>query len=202
MHAEQVCNHGLRLMLRGETHRLAEYQDELSRYGQAFTDRGNMAGAVFIYVLYRWGDPSAAYSRATHARMLHACPILLYRLACMLTPWMPRANASGDEMGLPFGSRVSLGDSRVEGDLSMCCVRMCGMHGTCSGVCHGCRMSEHILPKEMLRLEGIYLQAFEKLHGLLEDSGWQLKSEPKEGEELELDEEPSEEQLGLSGYMG
>ena len=44
-----------------------------------------------------------------------------------------------------------------------------------------CRMSEHILPK---------------------DSGWQLKSEPKEGEALELDEEPSEGQLGLGGYMG
>ena len=53
--ADQVCNHGLRLMLRGETHRLAEYQDELSRYGQAFTDRSNMAGATFIYVLYKWG---------------------------------------------------------------------------------------------------------------------------------------------------
>jgi hypothetical protein len=49
----QVCNHGLRLMLRGETHRLHEYRDELSRYGQHFTDRGNMAGATFIYVLYK-----------------------------------------------------------------------------------------------------------------------------------------------------
>ena len=49
----QVCNHGLRLMLRGEAHRLHEYRDELSRYGQHFTDRGNMAGALFIYVLYK-----------------------------------------------------------------------------------------------------------------------------------------------------
>ena len=56
-------------------------------------------------------------------------------------------------------------------------------------------MTEHILPKEMVKLEGVYLEAFSKMHGLLEDSGWQLAKEPEEGQALELQEEPTEEQL-------
>lgn len=96
-------------MLRGETNRLYEYRDELSGFGQYFSDRGNVAGATFIYVVYK--------------------------------------------------------------------------------------MTEHILPKEMINLQGIYLTAFTKMFNMLEDSGWQLSKEPEEGEELELIEEPTEEDL-------
>jgi hypothetical protein len=63
-------------------------------------------------------------------------------------------------------------------------------------------MSEHMLPREMVKLEGIYLAAFEKVFGMLEDSGWQLAKEPEPGEELQLQEEPSEEDLRMSGYLG
>lgn len=102
-------------MLRGETNRLMDYRDELSRFGQYFSERNNVAGATFIYVLYK--------------------------------------------------------------------------------------MTEHILPKQMVNLEGIYLVAFEKMFSMLEDSGWQLSSEPEEGEELELVEEPTEADLQKLSYM-
>ena len=49
----QLCNGGLRLMLRGDVMRIPQYQDELSSYGQHFSSRGNIAGATFIYVLYK-----------------------------------------------------------------------------------------------------------------------------------------------------
>ncbi|KAK9906463.1 hypothetical protein WJX75_002218 [Coccomyxa subellipsoidea] len=111
----EVCNKGLRYMLRGETNRLMDYRDELSRFGQYFSERNNVAGATFIYVLYK--------------------------------------------------------------------------------------MTEHILPKQMVNLEGIYLVAFEKMFSMLEDSGWQLSSEPEEGEELELVEEPTEADLQNLSYM-
>ncbi|CAL8462268.1 g1799 [Coccomyxa elongata] len=110
----EVCNKGLRYMLRGETNRLLDYRDELSRFGQYFSDQNNVAGATFIYVLYK--------------------------------------------------------------------------------------MTEHILPKQMVSLEGIYLEAFRKMFGMLEDSGWQLSSEPEEGEELDLLEEPTDEDLQKLGY--
>lgn len=110
----QVCNKGLRYMLRGETDRLMDYRDELSRFGQFFSDRNNVAGATFIYVLYK--------------------------------------------------------------------------------------MTEHILPKQMVNLEGIYLKSFEKMFGMLEDSGWQLSPEPEEGQEVELIEEPDESDLQTLGY--
>ena len=61
-------------------------------------------------------------------------------------------------------------------------------------------MTEHILPKQMVSLEGIYLEAFSKMFGMLEDSGWQLSSEPEEGEELDLLEEPTDEDLQTLGY--
>ena len=111
----QVVNKGLKYMLRGETNRLYEYRDELSSFGQYFSERKNVAGATFIYVVYK--------------------------------------------------------------------------------------MTEHILPEQMVNLEGIYLTAFEKMFALLEDSGWQLQKEPEEGEELELMEEPSDEELGALRYM-
>ena len=101
-HAMQVVNKGLRYMLKGETNRLYEYRDELSKFGQYFSDRNNIAGATFVYTVYN--------------------------------------------------------------------------------------------------LEGIYLTAFEKMFAMLEDSGWQLQKEPKEGEELELMEEPTAEELGALGY--
>ena len=49
----QLCNGGLRLMLRGDVMRIPQYQDDLSSYGQHFSSRGNIAGATFIYVLYK-----------------------------------------------------------------------------------------------------------------------------------------------------
>ena len=112
--AAQVVNKGLKHMLRGEANRLHEYRDELSSFGQYFSERNNVAGATFIYVVYK--------------------------------------------------------------------------------------MTEHILPEQMVKLEGIYLTAFEKMFALLEDSGWQLQKEPEEGEELELTEEPSYEDLTALGY--
>ena len=112
--AAQVVNKGLKHMLRGEANRLHEYRDELSSFGQYFSEKNNVAGATFIYVVYK--------------------------------------------------------------------------------------MTEHILPEQMVKLEGIYLTAFEKMFALLEDSGWQLQKEPKEGEELELMEEPSYEDLTALGY--
>ena len=101
-------------MLRGESSRLHEYRDELSSFGQYFSERNNLAGATFIYVVYK--------------------------------------------------------------------------------------MTEHILPEQMVKLEGIYLTAFEKMFALLEDSGWQLLKEPKEGEELEIMEEPPYEDLSALSY--
>ena len=110
----QVVNKGLRYMLKGESNRLSEYRDELSSFGQYFSERNNVAGATFVYTVYK--------------------------------------------------------------------------------------MTEHILPEQMVNLEGIYLTAFEKMFGLLEDSGWQLRKEPEEGEELTIMEEPSEEELNFLGY--
>lgn len=110
----QVVNKGLRYMLKGESNRLYEYRDELNSFGQYFSERNNVAGATFIYTVYK--------------------------------------------------------------------------------------MTEHILPEQMVSLEGIYLTAFEKMFALLEDSGWQLRKEPKEGEKLITMEEPSEEELSFLGY--
>lgn len=110
----QVVNKGLKHMLKGESNRLYEYREELSAFGQYFSERNNVAGATFIYVVYK--------------------------------------------------------------------------------------MTEHILPEQMVNLEGMYLTAFDKMFALLEDSGWQLQKEPKEGEELEIMEEPSDEELSTLGY--
>ena len=50
----QVCNKGLRLMLAGDDEgALIDFREELSSYGQYFSDSGNMKGATFIYVLYK-----------------------------------------------------------------------------------------------------------------------------------------------------
>jgi hypothetical protein len=111
----QVVNRGLKYMLRGETNRLYEYRNELSSFGQYFGEHNNVAGATFIYVVYK--------------------------------------------------------------------------------------MTEHILPEQMVNLEGIYLTAFEKIFAMLEDSGWQLQKEPEEGEELELMEDPPDEGLDALRYM-
>ena len=43
-------------MLRGETMRLEPFKDELSEYGQHFSDRGNLQGATFIYAVYQMAD--------------------------------------------------------------------------------------------------------------------------------------------------
>ncbi|BDA46129.1 hypothetical protein COCOBI_08-2210 [Coccomyxa sp. Obi] len=44
----EVCNKGLRYMLRGEKNRLMDYRDELSRFGQYFSDRNNVAGKCLV----------------------------------------------------------------------------------------------------------------------------------------------------------
>ncbi|KAK9821917.1 hypothetical protein WJX81_005454 [Elliptochloris bilobata] len=49
----EVCNKGVRLMLAGDDGPLVNYRDELSHYGQYFSDSGNKKGATFIYVLYK-----------------------------------------------------------------------------------------------------------------------------------------------------
>jgi len=50
----QVCNKGLRLMLAGDDEgALIDFREELSSYGQYFSDSDNTRGATFIYVLYK-----------------------------------------------------------------------------------------------------------------------------------------------------
>lgn len=81
----QLCNGGLRLMLRGDVMRIPQYQDELSTYGQHFSSRGNIAGATFIYVLYK-RVPS------TPILLLHAWlsfGILHMHGACWCMEWAP-----------------------------------------------------------------------------------------------------------------
>ncbi|KAK9818125.1 hypothetical protein WJX72_007482 [[Myrmecia] bisecta] len=53
------------------------------------------------------------------------------------------------------------------------------------------KMTEHVLVKEIINLEDIYLRAFDKLYGLVEESGWVLNREGEEGGEDESgDSEP------------
>lgn len=143
--------------------RIPRYQDELSSYGQHFSSRGNIAGATFIYVLYK---------------QVPAHPFLyLGKFVC-------DAQLSSQGMLLPDDGYARQ-EAKAADPLTM-------LH---------CRMTEHILPKEMVGLEGVYLEAFSKMHGLLEDSGWQLAKEPEEGQQLELQEEPTEEQLQATSYL-
>ena len=52
----QVCNKGIRLMLAGDDGPLIDYRDELSKFGQYFSDSGNREGATFIYVVYKLSE--------------------------------------------------------------------------------------------------------------------------------------------------
>lgn len=72
----QVCNRGVRLMLAGDDGPLIDFRDELSRYGQYFSDSGNMKGATFIYVLYKLTEhvlpPEAT---KLEVREMPSCPL-------------------------------------------------------------------------------------------------------------------------------
>ena len=49
----QVCNKGLRDMLRGDAFKVERFKDELSELGNHFGQQGHKQGATFIYVLYK-----------------------------------------------------------------------------------------------------------------------------------------------------
>ena len=49
----QVCNKGLRDMLRGDAFKVERFKDELSELGNQFGQQGHKQGATFIYVLYK-----------------------------------------------------------------------------------------------------------------------------------------------------
>ena len=49
----QVCNSGLRHMLRGDGFKVERFKDELSELGNRFGEQGHKQGATFIYVLYK-----------------------------------------------------------------------------------------------------------------------------------------------------
>ena len=51
--AVQVCNAGLRHMLRGDRLRVERFKDELSELGNQFGRQGHKDGATFVYVLYK-----------------------------------------------------------------------------------------------------------------------------------------------------
>lgn len=52
----EVCNRGIRLMLRGESMKMEPFKDDLSKYGQRFAEQGNLPGATFIYAVYQMAD--------------------------------------------------------------------------------------------------------------------------------------------------
>lgn len=45
------------------------------------------------------------------------------------------------------------------------------------------KLCVHEIPKEVDTLEGLYKDAFVKIGGMLEDSGWELKSEGQQDDE-------------------
>ena len=50
----QICNEGLRLMLKdSSTRELEEYKDKVSNVGANFSKEEDMQGATFAYVLYK-----------------------------------------------------------------------------------------------------------------------------------------------------
>lgn len=50
----QVCNEGLKLMLKdSSTRELEEYKDKVSAVGANFSKEEDMQGATFAYVLYK-----------------------------------------------------------------------------------------------------------------------------------------------------
>ena len=50
----QICNEGLKLMLRdSSTRELEEYKDKVSSVGANFSKEEDMQGATFAYVLYK-----------------------------------------------------------------------------------------------------------------------------------------------------
>ncbi len=50
----QICNEGLKLMLKdSSTRELEEYKDKVSAVGAAFSEDKDMQGATFAYVLYK-----------------------------------------------------------------------------------------------------------------------------------------------------
>eukprot|EP00210_Caulerpa_lentillifera_P003162 g3021.t1 len=50
------------------------------------------------------------------------------------------------------------------------------------------KMSNHQIPKVVKALSGIYLTAYQKIGGLLEDSGWELKMEDSENQNEDSEE--------------
>ena len=58
--AVQVCNSGLRHMLRADTFRIERFKDELEELGNHFAQRGHKEGCTFIYVLYYLADHKLA----------------------------------------------------------------------------------------------------------------------------------------------
>ena len=63
-------------------------------------------------------------------------------------------------------------------------------------------MTQHTLVKQTETLGGIYKAAFLKIFDLLEDSGWVLKPEGKEGEPDEDSVSPAPADSGLGSYGG
>jgi len=77
----QVCNKGLRLMLAGDDEgALIDFREELSSYGQYFSDRENTRGATFIYVLYKLTE-HVLPPEATNLEVWPGAPTLL-NFAC------------------------------------------------------------------------------------------------------------------------
>ncbi len=53
----QICNEGLKLMLKdSSTRELEEYKDKVSAVGAAFSKDNDMQGATFAYVLYKMAE--------------------------------------------------------------------------------------------------------------------------------------------------
>lgn len=53
-HGMQICNEGLKLMLKdSSTRELEEYKDKVSAVGANFSKEEDMQGATFAYVLYK-----------------------------------------------------------------------------------------------------------------------------------------------------
>lgn len=53
-HGTQICNEGLKLMLKdSSTRELEEYKDKVSAVGANFSKEEDMQGATFAYVLYK-----------------------------------------------------------------------------------------------------------------------------------------------------
>lgn len=53
----QICNEGLKLMLKdSSTRELEEYKDKVSSVGANFSKDQDMQGATFAYVLYKMAE--------------------------------------------------------------------------------------------------------------------------------------------------